>query len=351
MPNNWLERLRNAYKEGAIKGLADFHVHTKEGLSENFSGGVLASSIVGKTSKHNVSVFAVTNYNTVKGVQRALEAAKTSENTHVIPGIEILSIYKGANVHILGLGIDHTHPEIVEFEGAVNAALEAQKHQLSVEIKHFGAFQFMKNHGLSVKKDANISAPYALEKVLQKERQMYPVQGAINLIHRLGGIAVWAHPPVHFKLNANEDSHVSKELKVDWKALRKTMWEMTEFGLDGIEIGNPLGGASEKVKDDCRVKLRGMAEKIVNLPMFKKTGKRFFFISAGSDEHIFPAINPNFGKSAHAVNASYSLPSFLNALDYVRKNHYIVPTPQQIAAFQTAAKKPKPPYRRIIREQ
>ena len=346
MPNNWLERLREAHKAGEIRGLADFHVHTKEALGDKFNGAVLASRIVEKAPNHNVSVFAITNYHSVKGVQRGLEAAKASEKTHVIPGMEIICVYKGMQVHIVGLGIDHKHPEIVEFEKAVENAVEVQKHQLRVEIRQFGVAQFLKNHNIPVKQGASMPSEEALDKAFKTERQMYPVQGAINLIHRLGGIAVWAHPPVSRSMSSKDGDGEARTLKVDWKKLRSTMWEMTEFGLDGMEIGNPLGGSSEKVKDDCRVKLRGFAEKIQNLPVFKKTGKRVFFLSAGSDEHVFPDKNPNFGKSAHAVNASFSLPYFFNAIDYVRKHYYVTPAPEQISASQPMAKKPKP-VRRI----
>ena len=79
----------------------DLHVHS------NCSDGSYApEELVWLALEKGLKVIALTDHDTVEGIPRAVAAAEGSP-LKVVPGVEISSVYKGKEVHILGLFIDH----------------------------------------------------------------------------------------------------------------------------------------------------------------------------------------------------------------------------------------------------
>ena len=86
----------------------DLHVHS------NYSDGTCTpKELVELAVKAGLSAFALTDHDTVSGIQEALEAAKDQPVT-VIPGVEMSCKYEKENVHILGYYIEHENPEFIE---------------------------------------------------------------------------------------------------------------------------------------------------------------------------------------------------------------------------------------------
>jgi len=80
---------------------ADLHLHSC------FSDGTLTpEEIVVRARKRNFSTIALTDHDTVDGLPRAI-AAGVTYGVRVIPGVELSTYYGGAEIHIIGLGIDH----------------------------------------------------------------------------------------------------------------------------------------------------------------------------------------------------------------------------------------------------
>ncbi|OFI05570.1 DNA polymerase III PolC-type [Clostridium acetireducens DSM 10703] len=78
------------YKKG------DFHIHS------NASDGKFSpKDIVHLSLKQNMDIISITDHDTINGINEALEESK-KVNIKVIPGIELSTLYKGENIHILG---------------------------------------------------------------------------------------------------------------------------------------------------------------------------------------------------------------------------------------------------------
>lgn len=80
--------------------MIDLHVH-----SDCSDGSLTPSELVREAKHRGVSAIALTDHDTVSGVQEALAASK-EYGLLVIPGIELSAVYGSQDIHILGLNID-----------------------------------------------------------------------------------------------------------------------------------------------------------------------------------------------------------------------------------------------------
>ncbi|MCM1495928.1 MAG: PHP domain-containing protein [Bacteroides sp.] len=86
----------------------DLHVHS------NASDGTLTPrEVVALAIEKNLAAIALSDHDTVKGVEEAIQAAKGS-NLVVIPATELSCYYQGIEIHILGLFVDYKNPEFLE---------------------------------------------------------------------------------------------------------------------------------------------------------------------------------------------------------------------------------------------
>jgi predicted metal-dependent phosphoesterase TrpH len=85
---------------------ADLHLHTTAS-----DGRLSPKEIVLKAAQVGLDVIAITDHDSVGGIQSALEAAKSFPRLLVIPGIEINTYMPRSEVHILGYFIDYLDPE------------------------------------------------------------------------------------------------------------------------------------------------------------------------------------------------------------------------------------------------
>ena len=88
--------------------LIDLHVH-----SDKSDGSLSPSDLVSYAIKQGVSAFALTDHDTVDGIDEAVAASKNTSVT-VIPGIELSTEYEGKDIHIVGLFIDKEQPAFRE---------------------------------------------------------------------------------------------------------------------------------------------------------------------------------------------------------------------------------------------
>ena len=89
--------------------LIDLHIH-----STASDGSLTPTEVVNRANDLGLTAMALTDHDTVAGIDEALEAAKDLD-LEVIPGIEVSCIYKGKEIHILGLYIDHKDPKLLSF--------------------------------------------------------------------------------------------------------------------------------------------------------------------------------------------------------------------------------------------
>ncbi len=180
--------------------LVNFHCHTI------FSDGQPTPEILaGNLATAGVRYAALTDHDTLEGLPRFRDALK-KQGIAFLPGVELTTQFNGREAHLLGYGFDPDHPDL-------NATLRSLRQVQNVEIHSIaGTIRKAGNHSADgVTKIPAVSA--APDGKLE-------ISAAIDLIHRAGGFAFWAHPLL-FESNLDRLGILSGELK--------------SMGLDGLE--------------------------------------------------------------------------------------------------------------------
>ncbi|MWP49610.1 MULTISPECIES: PHP domain-containing protein [unclassified Gilliamella] len=191
--------------------IVDLHSHTTA------SDGLLTpSDLVKKAVDNQIAILAITDHDTVKGLP---EAQKTIANENLpiklACGVEISTSWKNNEIHIVGLNIDVTHPELTTLlssqeQGRIDRAL-AISHKLakvSIENAYQQAQQFAKGDIVSRAHFARFLVANGYVKDIKRAFKTYLGKGgyayvpatwcsisdAVNAIHAAGGQAVLAHP-------------------------------------------------------------------------------------------------------------------------------------------------------------
>ena len=221
--------------------MIDLHVHS------NHSDGTLSpEELVALAVDTGLSAFALTDHDTVSGVAKAKAAAQKStaagKPIAVISGTEISAAYQRKDIHILGLFVDETNPNLIAaLEEAVSARdkrneLMAERFRslgipLTLESlrelnpdtvitrAHFAKY-LLEHHYVKTQ-------PEAFERYLGYDapcfvpREYMRPERAISLILESGGIPVLAHPLLY---------------KLPPKELEALLERLCAAGLKGLEV-------------------------------------------------------------------------------------------------------------------
>lgn len=247
--------------------MIDLHSHTTAS-----DGQYSPSELVKKASEHNIKLLAITDHDTINGLEEAKNAGE-QYRVKIIPGIEINITAPRGEFHLLGLGITDISPSMKEI---LNNVIKT-RHQRNEEM-----IQKMKEAGVSITYEEMLDrfpntmigrphfAAILQEKKIVKNRQqafdLYLAKGRPWYIERIGtnldeaiiaikeskGLPVIAHP---------------MSLYLSWGKLPEMLEKFYEQGVCGIEAFHP--GA--RVTECLRLEELG-----------RKIG---FFITAGSDFH------------------------------------------------------------------
>ncbi|MCK4592283.1 PHP domain-containing protein [Candidatus Parcubacteria bacterium] len=224
---------KNKREEAGTLTKKDFHMHSC------YSDGELSpAELMRECCKRKINYAALTDHDTVDGVGEAIAAAGEFD-IQFFPGVELSCIYNGRGFHILGLGIDHRDPVLLDkldyFKGvraerAVKIIKKLEEYGWNVDNSVLG-----KKDGIITRmeiaeavKDKAISADIFFDKWLGKNRPCFvkrermTVKEAIRLIHIAGGKAIWAHS--------------AKTLEKDLGLLPRIVKEFKALGLDGLEV-------------------------------------------------------------------------------------------------------------------
>jgi len=99
-----------------MSGLIDLHLHT------TCSDGALPpETLVAELAEAGVTVFAVTDHDTVAGVAPARAAAEPL-GLRIIPGAEMSVVHRGQDLHILAYFLDGDDPDVAELLHRVRAS-------------------------------------------------------------------------------------------------------------------------------------------------------------------------------------------------------------------------------------
>ena len=227
-----------------MKKLVDLHLHStcSDGLHS-------PAEVVRLAAEAGLSAIALCDHDNVDGIDAAL-AAGAELGVEVISGVELSTVWEDfADLHLLGYGFDHHHPELLgslagfrEFRESRNERIVARiNDRLASEKRAPIAFEkVLARAGGSVGRphiaQELIAAGYVknTEEAFNRylvpcnvEKRFFPFTEAIDLVHRAGGVAVLAHPPF---------------VTSDRKVLGELLDRFVPLGLDGVEAWN--SGAS-----------------------------------------------------------------------------------------------------------
>ncbi len=207
---------------------ADLHCHSV------VSDGTLTPEALAQRAKANgVELWALTDHDELSGQDRAIAAAREAGLSY-LTGVEISVTFLGITVHIVGLGMDHTHPALLAGLRNTRGGREQRARDMSDDLARVGikgvyegALKYVGNPELisrshfarylveiGVSKDTNdVFRKYITEgKPGFVPHRWAKLADALSWITQSGGVAVIAHPG-RYKLTPNEEFALFTEFK------------------------------------------------------------------------------------------------------------------------------------------
>ncbi|OCG08142.1 hypothetical protein A9G13_06715 [Gilliamella sp. wkB178] len=191
--------------------IVDLHSHTTA------SDGILTpTELVKRAVNNQIDILAITDHDTVKGLPEAQQVIKDEKlPLKLVCGVEISTIWKNNEIHIVGLNIDIENAELVALllsqeQRRIKRAIAISEKlaKLHIEDAYTQAQQFAKGDIVSRAHFARFlvangwvkDVKQAFKKYLGKSGYAYvptqccSISDAVNTIHAAGGQAVLAHP-------------------------------------------------------------------------------------------------------------------------------------------------------------
>ncbi len=262
---------------------ADLHIHTIAS-----DGEMRAEEIIEASEKSGLKTISITDHDGVgaySGGAAALQESAGRRGLDLITGIELDSEYMGVEIHILGYGIDVTHPVLREHLSEVQSLRKKRIREIMEKVnlnlgekvltdemifppgretlmKPHIVRELLKNNTFNKYKDASkwISEKCKSETIVPK---LSP-EVIIPIILNAGGTPVLAHPAYYLGINGIE--------------LDKIIVELSALGLKGVEVFYDYHGLSPSMFN--KKDYQGLISMISNV-----TEKYGLFATRGSDSH------------------------------------------------------------------
>jgi predicted metal-dependent phosphoesterase TrpH len=186
----------------------DLHAHTCAS-----DGADSSQELVAAAAAAGLEVLAVTDHDTVEGVAAALRAGARL-GVEVLPGCEVTCEVLGRVVHLLAYGEGLLDPGALERVTAVRGLRAERNHAIGRKLEAITGVGH--RHAAALAGDAALSRAHfaralvrhgavadvaeAFDRYLSNGRPAYvpapslPIDDVVALVHRLGGVAVLAHP-------------------------------------------------------------------------------------------------------------------------------------------------------------
>ena len=219
--------------------------------SVHSDGHLPAAEVVERAAAAGVELLALSDHDTVDGVDEALAAAARC-GIRVVPATELSSIDgEYDDLHILGYGIDHHDDALLAHLEEFRADRDGRAGRMSAALRELG-FE-IDDDALAARRAAGkpIGRPHLAQAVIShpanaqrlaeegtddvspfivayliagtpgfRGRTMPTVEEAIGVIHDAGGVAIWAHPYWDVSNPADVEGAIAR---------------FAGFGIDGVE--------------------------------------------------------------------------------------------------------------------
>ncbi len=189
---------------------ADLHIHTH--YSDSTSS---PEEVVKEAHACGLSCIAITDHDTVDGIDPTREAAK-AYSLEVISGIELSSEINGKDIHVLGYCFNDKDSGLIEHLKIIQSFRVERMRKMIEKLRELGIKNIELEEVCSLAKSSAVGRPHLaavlVEKGIVTDRQTafnkylsdngaayvpkykQSPQDAIQLIRKLGGVAVLAHP-------------------------------------------------------------------------------------------------------------------------------------------------------------
>ena len=217
-------------------------------------GALPPRAVVAAAADAGVELLALTDHDTVDGVDEALQASATL-GLRVVPAVELSAIDGDfEDLHILGYLVDHRAAALLEPLATFRADRAARAVRMAEALRDCGlqidlpqratigrphlaqaAFDHPANR-MRLAREKIVNASQLLEAYLVpgapafRRRTTPTVAEAIEIVHDAGGVAVWAHP----FWDVDDPAEVAARIK-----------RFAALGLDGVEAFYPTHDAEQ----------------------------------------------------------------------------------------------------------
>jgi 3',5'-nucleoside bisphosphate phosphatase len=199
---------------------ADAPTFDLQSHSTRSDGTLPPAGVVWRAAAAGVQLLALTDHDTVDGVDEALETA-AAEGLRLVPATELSALDgEREDVHILGYAIDHRQPALLQALAGFRADRVARAERMAAAMRDLGwvvelpaasdrpigrphlsraVFDHPQNR-MRLAEEGLVNFSQLLEAYLvpgrpgYRRRETPTVAEAIALVHEAGGVAVWAHP-------------------------------------------------------------------------------------------------------------------------------------------------------------
>ena len=203
----------------------DLHTH-----STASDGRYSPSEVVKKAFERGVKYLALTDHDTVSGIEEANAEAEKLD-IHFIPGVELSTTYKGETVHILGYFKSdyYKNPDLNHFLEDLKTKRIERAHEIVRRLKKFNDIEIDVNDVLKNGKDTiarphiakaimdagyNYTKEYIFDNFIGDHCPAYvpanklDAEEGIKLLRSYNAIVVLAHPVLLKKLNVLDVLHL-----------------------------------------------------------------------------------------------------------------------------------------------
>lgn len=225
-----------AFTDPLFEKTVDLHVH-----STKSDGTYTPAELVQIAKEKGLAAFALTDHDSVNGIEEALEAAEGTD-VEVVPGIELSTEYQGKDVHIVGLYYDFWNPDFMKAVQEFTGERERRNRKMCEKMAADGIpISYEKLTAAfpgAVITRANIarylldigyisSIDYAFDHLIGDTcpyfipREKISPEKAVSFLLKFGGIPILAHP---------------FEYKLGDEGLDTLVRKLKDVGLQGIEV-------------------------------------------------------------------------------------------------------------------
>jgi predicted metal-dependent phosphoesterase TrpH len=212
-------------------GKIDLHLHTNKS-----DGRLTPTELVRLAQTGGVRRLALTDHDTTDGVEEALAEGRRL-GVEVIPGVELGTDSRSGDLHMLGLFLDYRDQQFQATMARFRQGRIARVHKIVSNLAEVGV-TISAERVFAIAGEASVGRPHVAQALLEAgyvtsmpeafekwlayggpgdvPRDKLSPEEAIELIHRVGGLAVVAHP-------------------YEGKNVLEMLPGLAEAGLDGIE--------------------------------------------------------------------------------------------------------------------